>query len=91
MEIQTTIKELPQRIKSLNISPETSIRVIIDELKIKKRPVEKGRWAKMVEKINSENILDKESGEALRDAVKEFRGNFQFRKPPHFKGIEDES
>ncbi|MDM8536364.1 hypothetical protein QUF70_06390 [Desulfobacterales bacterium HSG17] len=37
MEIQTTIRELPQRIKSLNVSPETSILVIIDELMNRKK------------------------------------------------------
>ncbi len=31
MEIQTTIKDLPERIRQLGISPETSVRVIIDE------------------------------------------------------------
>ena len=33
MEIQTTIKNFPQKVKSLNIPPETPIRVIIKKIK----------------------------------------------------------
>lgn len=32
MEIQTTLKELPERIKDLKIDPETKIRLIINEI-----------------------------------------------------------
>ncbi len=34
MEIQTTLKHLPERLKQLNISPEASVRVIIEEIEI---------------------------------------------------------
>ena len=33
--VNTTIQELPEKIRSLNISPETHIRVIIEEIKEK--------------------------------------------------------
>ncbi len=33
MEIQTTLKELPDRIKQLDISPDTRIRLIIEEIR----------------------------------------------------------
>jgi len=41
MEIQTTIKEFPEKIKGLNVTPETPIRVIIHEVTMtgsRKRP-----------------------------------------------------
>jgi len=89
MEIQTTIRELPQRIKHLNISPETSIRIIIDELKDEKKPVEESKWAKVAKKISEESPL-RGHGETLRKASREFRDNFSFREPPHFTSNENE-
>ena len=86
MEIQTTIKEFPQRIKNLNVSPETSIRVIIDKFKDQGQ---KGKWAKVAGKISAESPL-KGYGEDLKKASQEFRSNFRFRKLPDFTHIEDE-
>lgn len=36
--VNTTIQELPEKLRSLNISPETHIRVIIEEIKEKDAP-----------------------------------------------------
>lgn len=34
MEIQSTFKELPEKIRHLDLSPEASVRVVISEIKI---------------------------------------------------------
>lgn len=86
MEIQTTVREFPQRIKNLNVSPETSIRVIIDQIKDQDQ---KGKWAKVAEKISVESPL-RGHGEVLKKVSQEFRNNFRFRKLPDFNHIEDE-
>ena len=35
MEIQTTIKDLPEKVRQLGISPETSVRLIINDVRVK--------------------------------------------------------
>lgn len=45
-----------------------------------------GKWAQVAERQG--NLLDREAGEMLRKASREFRENFEFRTPPHFEGTE---
>ena len=86
MEIQTTIKEFSTRIRNLGISPETPIRVIIDEHDKKKNQATKGKWAKISNIISEQSPLRGHS-EKLIEASRDFRDNFRFRKPPNFNDI----
>jgi hypothetical protein len=52
---------------------------------------QKGKWAQVAEKMAGENLLDRESGESLRKASREFRKNFGFREPPHFDSVENDA
>jgi hypothetical protein len=98
MKIQTTIKNLPEKIRQisqLQMPPNTSVWLIIDdksmkELKENDEKPEKSRWVKIAERISRESPLDEEAGEELRRLSREFRENFRFREPPHFEHIEDD-
>ena len=94
MEIQTTVKELPDRIRQLKISPETIVRVIIDirapeEEEKDYREPKKSKWAAVADRI-SETSLSAEAAKCMRNASREFRENFRFRSPPHFEHIEND-
>lgn len=93
MEIQTTIEKLPEKIRQLNISPKTSVRVIIeDEDTTPESPkTKKSRWAEIAERISKESPLDEKAGEALRKASREFRDNFRFREPPTFEQTDNDN
>lgn len=93
MEIQTTIEKFPEKIRKLNISPKTSIRVIIEDEEITQdsSKTKKSRWAEIAEQISKESPLDEKAGEALRKASREFRDNFRFREPPSFEHTDNDS
>ncbi len=94
MEIQTKVKDLPDKIRQLNISPETIIRVIIDvqaaeDSERKGKEPEKSKWAMAVERISKEAPL-RGASEDLIKLSRDFRDNFKFRKPPFEKTNSDE-
>ena len=94
MEIQTTVKDLPDKIRELRISPETIVRVIIDVHAAEgsekdARDSDKSKWAAVADRIAKASISE-EAAEYIRKASRDFRKNFRFRAPPHFDWIEDE-
>lgn len=44
-----------------------------------KVPPQKGKWARVADKMGEENFLGNGRGDRLRKAIREFRGNFGFR------------
>lgn len=91
VEFQIKIKDIPEKIRTLGMSPEDIVRLVIDDAHIqsKSSKTKKSRWAEAVERI-SETPLSEEAAEHLRKASREFRENFRFREPPHFENIEDD-
>ncbi|MBF0508325.1 MAG: hypothetical protein HQK57_05290 [Deltaproteobacteria bacterium] len=88
MEIQTTVKDFPNRVKSLHIHPDASIRVIIDAIQVEpeqktEEPGElvetKGKWAKVAERFRAEDNL-KGISEEVNKLFREFRDNFSFER-----------
>jgi len=77
MEIQTTIKEFPEKIKQLGIPPDAAIRVILDDQVVNdpKEGCEKSRWAVAADLISRTSPLSKEAAEHLRKHSRQFRGN----------------
>ncbi|MBF0551098.1 MAG: hypothetical protein HQK60_11250 [Deltaproteobacteria bacterium] len=85
MELQTTVKDFPNKVISLNIPPDTPIRVIIEANEMPEQKNEasdeatekKGRWAKAIERLSQEDSL-KGLSEEVNKLAREFRDNFSF-------------
>ena len=88
MEIQTTIKDFPKKVRQLDVSPGASVRLIIKDVEIATKPpkTKKSKWAEVAERISKEAPLRGASEEFLKFS-REFRDNFRFREPPHFEKI----
>ena len=94
MEIQTKIKDFPDKIRQLNISPETIVRVIIDvqadeNSEKESNESKKSKWAMAAERISKEAPL-RGASEDLIKLSRDFRDNFNFREPPFEKTNSDE-
>ncbi|MBF0495336.1 MAG: hypothetical protein HQK57_07520 [Deltaproteobacteria bacterium] len=87
MELQTTIRDFPNKISSLNLPPDTSIRVVIELGETPGEKIEagdevaekKGRWAQVAEELAAANVLEGRS-EEVNKLFREFRDNFSFER-----------
>ncbi|MBF0526945.1 MAG: hypothetical protein HQK56_17810 [Deltaproteobacteria bacterium] len=80
MELQTTVRDFPNKVNSLHLSLDTPIRVIIEsdetpEQKTEASGENKGKWAKVAERFRREGNLKGES-EKLNNLIREFKNNF---------------
>lgn len=78
-------KDIPYPLKKyIKHDPDKTYKITLEVESVKKEKggkVEKGKWAKMAEKMAKENCLDGMSEQFLK-ASRQFRSNFSFRKPP---------
>ncbi|MBF0474280.1 MAG: hypothetical protein HQK59_00395 [Deltaproteobacteria bacterium] len=87
MELQTTIRDFPNKIIGLNLPPDTSIRVVIELGETPGEKIEtggevaekKGRWAQVAEELAAANVLEGRS-EEVNKLFREFRDNFSFER-----------
>ncbi|MBF0526949.1 MAG: hypothetical protein HQK56_17830 [Deltaproteobacteria bacterium] len=85
MELQTTVRDFPNKVNSLHLSLDTPIRVIIESDETPEQKTEtsgevaekKGRWAKVVERLSQEDSL-KGMSEEVNRLSREFRDDFSF-------------
>ena len=76
MEIQTTVKDFPEKVRELRLSPNAFIKITLSDF-ADNREYKKSRWAKAVERIRSENYLKGKSEEANK-LFRQFRDEFSF-------------
>ncbi|MBF0552499.1 MAG: hypothetical protein HQK60_18460 [Deltaproteobacteria bacterium] len=88
MEIQATLRDLPNKAKSLHIPLDKLFRVIIEDIQAEpeQKPEEpneptekKGRWAQVAEELAAANVLEGRS-EEVNKLFREFRDNFSFER-----------
>jgi hypothetical protein len=76
MEIQTTIKDFPKKVRELRLPPNAFIKITLSDL-ADNQELKKSRWAKAVERIRSEDYLKGKSEEANK-LFRQFRDEVSF-------------
>ncbi len=85
MIIHTTIEELPERVKGLDIPPETQILVFLEDKETGTEPIgvdeeipENGKWSKVAKRFREEGFLAGKS-EQVNELLKDFRESFKLK------------
>ena len=66
---------------SWGVSPDSECKVTVEVRQPKQSQPEKGKWARVAERMAKENYLDGELGERVEKNVRQFRDNFVMKNP----------